>query len=104
MSKGRLHLRGPAGRHRRNQHADLLVVAGLQGGVVEALADGDPGQSADDRRRPLVVRPVGLPGRRQDRLDCMFSDVGPLAMMACLPSPLIGLAARWWQRRRRAPD
>jgi hypothetical protein len=29
----------------------------------------------------------------------MFSDVGPLTVMACLPSPLIGLAVRWWKRR-----
>jgi hypothetical protein len=32
--------------------------------------------------------------------DCMFASLGPLAMLACLPSPLIGLAARWWVRRR----
>lgn len=32
--------------------------------------------------------------------DCMFAGVGPLAMQACLPSPLVGLAARWWSRRR----
>jgi len=31
--------------------------------------------------------------------NCMFSDVGPLTAMACLPSPLIGLAVRWWKRR-----
>jgi len=31
--------------------------------------------------------------------NCMFSDVGPLTVMACLPSPLIGLAVRWWKRR-----
>jgi hypothetical protein len=31
--------------------------------------------------------------------DCMFSDVGPLVVAACLPSPLIGLAVRWWKRR-----
>ncbi|MBL6615723.1 MAG: hypothetical protein ISP49_14130 [Reyranella sp.] len=31
--------------------------------------------------------------------DCMFSDVGPLVAAACLPSPLIGLAVRWWKRR-----
>jgi hypothetical protein len=30
---------------------------------------------------------------------CMFSDVGPLVAAACLPSPLIGLAVRWWKRR-----
>ena len=31
--------------------------------------------------------------------NCMFSDVGPLTAMACLPSPLIGLAVRWWRQR-----
>ncbi len=29
---------------------------------------------------------------------CMFADVGPLTVAACLPSPLIGLAVRWWKR------
>jgi hypothetical protein len=29
----------------------------------------------------------------------MFSDVGPLAAAVCLPSPLIGLAVRWWRQR-----
>ena len=32
--------------------------------------------------------------------DCMFASVGPLAIEACLPSPLVGLATRWWQNRR----
>ncbi len=32
--------------------------------------------------------------------NCLFSDVGPLTVMACLPSPLIGLAVRWWWGRR----
>ena len=31
--------------------------------------------------------------------NCLFSEVGPLAVAACLPSPLIGLAVRWWRRR-----
>jgi hypothetical protein len=31
--------------------------------------------------------------------NCMFSDVGPLAAAVCLPSPLIGLAVRWWRQR-----
>ena len=31
--------------------------------------------------------------------NCLFSEVGPLTVMACLPSPLIGLAVRWWWRR-----
>jgi len=31
--------------------------------------------------------------------NCMFSDVGPLTVLACLPSPLVGLAVRWWKRR-----
>ena len=35
--------------------------------------------------------------------NCMFSDVGPLTVMACLPSPLIGLAVRWWKRRSAVP-
>ena len=34
--------------------------------------------------------------------NCMFTDVGPLTVAACLPSPLIGLLARWRQRRRAA--
>ncbi|MBV8191552.1 MAG: hypothetical protein JOY64_28760 [Alphaproteobacteria bacterium] len=32
--------------------------------------------------------------------DCLLAGFGPLAMEACLPSPLVGLAARWWVRRR----
>jgi hypothetical protein len=32
--------------------------------------------------------------------SCMFSDVGLFAMAACLPSPVIGLLARWGVRRR----
>ena len=31
--------------------------------------------------------------------NCMLSDVGPLTVAACLPSPLIGLAVRWLKRR-----
>ena len=31
--------------------------------------------------------------------NCMFRGVGPFIVTACLPSPLIGLAARWWKRR-----
>jgi hypothetical protein len=31
--------------------------------------------------------------------NCMFRGVGPFTVTACLPSPLIGLAARWWKRR-----
>ena len=31
--------------------------------------------------------------------NCMFSSVGPMTAAACLPSPLIGLVARWWKRR-----
>ena len=30
--------------------------------------------------------------------SCMFSDFGWMAAAACLPSPLIGLAVRWWKR------
>jgi hypothetical protein len=29
--------------------------------------------------------------------NCMFRGVGLDTMMACLPSPLIGLAVRWWK-------
>ena len=29
--------------------------------------------------------------------NCMFADLGPLAAAVCLPSPLIGLAVRWWK-------
>ena len=29
--------------------------------------------------------------------SCMFSDLGWMATAACLPSPLIGLAVRWWK-------
>jgi len=34
--------------------------------------------------------------------NCMFVDAGPDVIEACLPSPLIGLAVRWWRRRRAA--
>jgi len=34
--------------------------------------------------------------------NCMFTDAGPDAIKACLPSPLIGLAVRWWRRRAAA--
>jgi hypothetical protein len=39
---------------------------------------------------------------RQTGWNCMFADVGPLTAAACLPSPLVGLAARWWRKRRPA--
>ena len=39
---------------------------------------------------------------RQTGWNCMFADVGPLTAAACLPSPLIGLLARWWRRGRAA--
>jgi hypothetical protein len=39
---------------------------------------------------------------RQTGWNCLFTDVGPWTVEACLPSPLIGLVARWWWRRRRA--
>ncbi|HYX03817.1 MAG TPA: hypothetical protein VE963_17120 [Reyranella sp.] len=32
--------------------------------------------------------------------DCMLAFLGPLAIEACVPPPLIGLAARWWRARR----
>ena len=31
--------------------------------------------------------------------SCLFTDAGPDVVAACLPSPLIGLAVRWWKRR-----
>jgi hypothetical protein len=31
---------------------------------------------------------------------CMLAFLGPLAIEACVPSPVVGLAARWWWRRR----
>jgi len=34
--------------------------------------------------------------------NCLLSDAGPLVVAACLPSPLIGLAVRWWRRRAAA--
>ena len=34
--------------------------------------------------------------------NCMFRGVGPFTVTACLPSPLIGLAVRWWRRRAAA--
>ena len=39
---------------------------------------------------------------QQSGWNCMLSDVGPLTMAACLPSPIIGLAARWLKRRTTA--
>jgi hypothetical protein len=30
---------------------------------------------------------------------CMLAFLGPLAIEACVPSPPIGLAVRWWRRR-----
>ena len=36
---------------------------------------------------------------QQSGWNCMLSDVGPLTVAACLPSPIIGLAARWLKRR-----
>ena len=36
---------------------------------------------------------------RSSGWNCMFSYVGPTMVAACLPSPLIGLAARWLKRR-----
>ncbi len=39
---------------------------------------------------------------QQSGWNCMFSDVGPLTVAACLPSPIIGLAARWLKRRTAA--
>ena len=35
--------------------------------------------------------------------NCMFRGVGPFTVTACLPSPLIGLAVRWWKRRSAVP-
>ena len=60
---------------------------------------------------PLMLAAIGFSIDQYDCLtgqrtgwNCMFSDVGPLTVMACLPSPLIGLVARWWKRRRPAPE
>jgi hypothetical protein len=39
---------------------------------------------------------------QQSGWNCMLSDVGPLTVAACLPSPIIGLAARWLKRRTAA--
>jgi hypothetical protein len=39
---------------------------------------------------------------QQSGWNCMLSDVGPLTVKACLPSPIIGLAARWLKRRSAA--
>ena len=35
--------------------------------------------------------------------NCMFRGVGLDTMMACLPSPLIGLVVRWWKQRIARP-
>ena len=32
--------------------------------------------------------------------SCMLAWLGPDVAGACLPSPLVGLAARWWNKRR----
>jgi hypothetical protein len=37
---------------------------------------------------------------RRGGWSCMLDDVGLWVAAACLPSPLIGLAARWWRGRR----
>lgn len=35
--------------------------------------------------------------------DCLFDDMGWLAVAATLPSPIVGLAVRWrWTRRHKA--
>ena len=59
---------------------------------------------------PLMVSSIGYSIDQYDCLvgqrtgwPCMFSDVGPMVAAACLPSPLIGLAVRWWWKRRRGP-
>src|SRR3979411_466251 len=38
------------------------------------------------------------PGQ-QSGWNGVLREVGPLTVEACLPSPIIGLAARWWKRR-----
>ena len=57
---------------------------------------------------PLMVSAIAYSIDQYDCLagqrtgwNCMFSDVGPLVVAACLPSPLVGLAVRWWKRRPR---
>jgi hypothetical protein len=55
---------------------------------------------------PLMLAAIGFSIDQYECLigertgwTCMFRDVGPLTVMTCLPSPLIGLAVRWWKRR-----
>jgi hypothetical protein len=56
---------------------------------------------------PLVLAGVALSAYQYDCLfggvigwNCMFSDVGPMAVGLCLPSPFAGLALRWWMGHR----
>jgi len=43
--------------------------------------------------------PTGMPGGAKDGWNCLFADVGPLAVGICLLTPLFGLAVRWISRR-----
>ena len=58
---------------------------------------------------PLMLAAVAFSLSQYDCLiggqtgwNCMFAEVGPQTAAACLPSPLIGLLARWCRRRRAA--
>lgn len=35
--------------------------------------------------------------------NCMFATIGPLVAGVCLVPPIIGLLARWWTSRQKAP-
>ncbi|MGH8428799.1 MAG: hypothetical protein ACREUF_00190, partial [Solimonas sp.] len=55
---------------------------------------------------PLMVAAIAFSIDQYDCLigertgwNCMFAGVGPLTAAACLPSPLVGLIARWWKSR-----
>jgi hypothetical protein len=55
---------------------------------------------------PLMLSAIGFSIDQYECLigqrtgwNCMFAELGPLTAALCLPSPLIGLAARWWKRR-----
>ena len=55
---------------------------------------------------PLMVAAIAFSIDQYDCLisertgwNCMFAELGPLTAAVCLPSPLVGLAARWWRKR-----
>src|SRR5262249_4272455 len=58
---------------------------------------------------PLMGAGIALPTDEWECLTrvstgwgCMLAFLGPLAIEACVPPPLVGLAARWLWRRRQA--